>query len=505
MAKITAEQVLWLDTATPRQRIYATQNDFLLFFSYYFFHYVKAPFADFHYEMGQDIKDLIDGNLKELGWFMFRESAKTSLGKGVVSWCIAHKKYEYINVDSHDKGNSGRFLFDVVLELQTNRRLKQDFGELFNAKRTDEQKTQKSITDFLTSNGVRVEAHSTQEPIRGRLHGSTRPQFVIMDDFEDMTTVRSEAMTRQVRDHIAEFKGGLDQERGRVLYLGNYLSEAGTVQSIMDRAKIDPSLRVRTVWILDSQNNPSWPQKHVLSDLEAKETGKISIEEIKRRMWTPEVGSADFDREMMGDPVSEKYQEFKMSWVKSIEQADLDKMETVKYMSIDTAISATAKSDFTGIAICYVSGENKWHLKSYRLKINASELINTIFTLHESHNFDKIGVEKTVYLDAIKPFLDQEQRRRNRFLPITELKHNSVQKEARIRGLIPRYESGSVFHVKQNGVSLCKELEEEMVRFPRGTHDDVLDATAYLTQLVEDLPIAAKEPRDTNYDKYDLF
>ena len=85
-------------------------------------------------------------------------------------------------------------------------------------------------------------------------------------------------------------------------------------------------------------------------------------------------------------------------------------------------------------------------------------------------------------LDGLKPYLDSEQRRRNIFLPIVELKHNQTQKETRIRGLIPRYASKSVFHIAGE----CKELEQEMMQFPQGLHDDTLDATAYMEQILSE-------------------
>ena len=96
--------------------------------------------------------------------------------------------------------------------------------------------------------------------------------------------------------------------------------------------------------------------------------------------------------------------------------------------------------------------------------------------------YEKIGIEKTAYLEGLKPYLDQQQRERGVFLPIVELKHNSTAKEVRIRGLIPRYASGSVYHL----TGQCGDLEEEQATFPLGVHDDVLDAAAYQLQIAED-------------------
>lgn len=489
MHKITAEQILWLDEATKEQRIYATSMDFLAFFSYYMLHYVKAPFAPFHYEMGQDLHDLTLGKIKELGWFMFRESAKTSLAKGYLIWCIANRKFEYINVDSHDKANSGRFLFDVVLELQMNQRLKRDFGELFNTKRKDEEKTQKSISDFLTTNGVRVEAHSTQEPVRGRLHGSVRPQLVLMDDFEDLTTVRSEAATRQVRDHIAEFKGGIDQTLGRVLYLGNYLSESGTVQSIMDKAKVDPSMRVRSVWILDDYGNPSWPEKHTLTDEEAKESGKISIEEIKRRMRTPDSGDANFMREMMGKPFDPALAKFTREMFRSVTREEVDMKETAAYLLIDppgqayTAASIKkGEGDFIGYSLVKVTMDGKWMVESWRARHTPKQLIDNIFSLWSAESIVQIGVEDTQFWQGLKTLLDDEQIKRGVRLSIKELKHSGkASKQDRILALQPRYEQRLIWHV----AGRCDDLETELLRFPISEHDDAGDSLAMATEVVE--------------------
>lgn len=46
--------------------------------------------------------------------------------------------------------------------------------------------------------------------------------------------------------------------------------------------------------------------------------------------------------------------------------------------------------------------------------------------------------------------------------------------------MIPRYESKSIFHVGD-----CTAVEEEMRVFPRGNHDDTLDAVAYLEQIAK--------------------
>ena len=119
-----------LPKITKQERAYVCSKDYSLFFSYYFIDYIKYPFADFHLEMFQDVADLMDDKYREIVWLMFRESAKTSIAKGFIAWLLCYGKRRYLNVDSFDKENAERILFDVVLELQTNERIKADFGEL---------------------------------------------------------------------------------------------------------------------------------------------------------------------------------------------------------------------------------------------------------------------------------------------------------------------------------------------------------------------------------------
>ena len=94
---------------------------------------------------------------------------------------------------------------------------------------------------------------------------------------------------------------------------------------------------------------------------------------------------------------------------------------------------------------------------------------------------EKIGIEQGAYKDAIKPFLDEEMTKRNHFFEIVELKHEQTQKNTRIRGLVPRYASGSIFHIEGE----CSDLEEEQVSFPKGLLDDTLDSAAYQLQIAE--------------------
>lgn len=220
-----------------------------------------------------------------------------------------------------------------------------------------------------------------------------------------------------------------------------------------------------------NQGDALWPGRYNLK----------ALEEIKGT-----IGPYDWQSLYQGSPILTENQEFRPQWIRTVQENMLLGMNVRRFLTIDTAMSKKTQSDFTGLCDNRVNQENFWNLKAWQMKLGPEELVNLIFTLYlraqnDQQPYEAIGIEKTAYLEGLRPFLDQEQRKRNIFLPIVELQHNQTNKEVRVRGLIPRYASGSIFHVEGQ----CKVLEEQMAHFPMGMHDDVIDAVAYQLQIAD--------------------
>jgi phage terminase large subunit-like protein len=464
---MTPEALDKVINGTPEERKYLCSLSFGLFSLYYFQHYFKYSLADYQKDFINDFEEITECKIRELILITFREGAKTSTAKLYLIWLICYKKRVYINIDSFDKENAERILFDIAYELTNNTRLRADFGVLFSKSRGIEDVKQNRINNFITENGIRVEAHSTGESVRGRLHLNQRPDFLLLDDFENNRTKESAAHTKQIRDHITEAMGGL-AENGVIVYLANYLSEHGNVQFLIDRSKKDPMIRLRNIPIV-IDGKPAWPSKYCMTDEEAKTTGKKSIESMIRQF-----GSYVFSYEFMNTPIDDSMSEFKKDFIQHVQMEEVRQKETVCYVTIDPAISEKSSADFTGITINFVDTHNKWYLKTYRMKFNSKELIDHLFYIHKTYRPTFIGMEEVAFTMAIQPFLEDEMRKQQMFFTITPLKHKGIAKAERIRGLIPRWESRSVFLIGDNS-----ELLDEMRAFPHGQKDDVLDSLSY--------------------------
>lgn len=289
------------------ERLYIFSKKPIYYAIYYFTDYFTYKIPQFHYDFYNDMEKLDNGELNAAAWIAFRESAKTSLAKIFVQWLISFNKRHYINYDSFDKNNSESALFDIILSLQTNEKLKADFGELYNED-TKKEKKLKRIKSFITSNGIKVEAFSTGQSVRGRVYKQYRPDALIFDDIETMKTKDSPVYTQNIIDHIDEARTGI-APNGFILYLGNLITENGVIDYVMRSLENRNDAVVRNIPVI-KYKKISWPSKYVLTDKEAAEINK-TIKEKDRKVISIErkrrdLGNAVFEREMMNNPFTQE-------------------------------------------------------------------------------------------------------------------------------------------------------------------------------------------------------
>ncbi len=204
---------------------------------------------------------------------------------------------------------------------------------------------------------------------------------------------------------------------------------------------------------------------------------KFGIEKLRKIENT--LGPYEFLALYQATPISSENQEFKKMWFKERTWAEVEALDTRKFATIDPG-GKELENDYTGIIRNYIDRQNNWNIKAMRVHFESTEIINLIFKLHDE-GFEKIGIEDTVFTKAIDPFLKQECRKRNKFPVVEPLRHAGRSKEVRIRGIIPRYANSSIYHISGE----CKDLVDEALVFPKGAHDDVLDALAYQNDIAE--------------------
>jgi hypothetical protein len=220
-------------------------------------------------------------------------------------------------------------------------------------------------------------------------------------------------------------------------------------------------------------------------------------------MWSPDTGEAEFMLEMMCEPEAYSARHFHRSMFRYIKFDDIKKYNTRVFFAVDPGGSSDdddlSGKDLAGFTIAWVDENENWYVKSWGERIGATSLITRIidtveWLIDNGTPMMKFGWEKTQYTAGLKAQFQFEQRRRKRMFPIYELKH-SQNKEQRIKGaLLHRYETGKIIHIEGE----CDDLEKQLLMFPDGANDDVIDSNAMCVELA---PIMFGKRSDKPKDK----
>ena len=114
-------------------------------------------------------------------------------------------------------------------------------------------------------------------------------------------------------------------------------------------------------------------------------------------------------------------------------------------------------------------------------KMTYSKLIDIAFDLHNKYQPKTIGIKIVGSVKSLMYEFNNEQKRRGVWLPIRELRDNKNSKEERIRGLAPFYEFHHAHHIE--GAPQLLDLEDELLKFPVGQYDDIIDAYASVLEI----------------------
>lgn len=200
------------------------------------------------------------------------------------------------------------------------------------------------------------------------------------------------------------------------------------------------------------------------------------IEKIRHRLQNDEL----FFCQYMCDPRGGDSSDFQRDFIQFYERAPSN---LAIFITLDPGSIRPTDGDFTAFLVCGVDElSNLYVLYRIRSRMNPRQIIDTMFDLYAQFpDTMSIGIETVAYQKSLVFYAREEMGRRNVFLPLVELKTDtSKTKEMRIRALIPRFSNKSIFLR-----SYMTDMVDELLDFPKGKHDDLIDALAYQLQLIQ--------------------
>lgn len=195
-------------------------------------------------------------------------------------------------------------------------------------------------------------------------------------------------------------------------------------------------------------------------------------------------GTYIYSCQYLNQPVSKENQEFKEDWFKEYLPNDLKGVELNKFLCCDPAISMEKQADSTVFMVGGVDEKhNLYILLVDKGKYTPNQICDKFLDYAKRYDTCDNGLETVAFQKSLRYILNDKMREKGEFIKITELKsHTRDSKEMRIRALQPRYEMGTIFH--KSGDPMTEELKYELLHFPKGKHDDIIDTEASLLEIM---------------------
>lgn len=430
------------------------QKDIELFAQFFFKHHLTLDTPKFHKELYK----LLEEGGKRVAIAAPRGHAKSTIFDLIyLTWLIVHQKTKFVLLISDTYSQSTLFLETLKAEFEGNDRLKAFYGNMVTEKWSEEE---------IVAGDVMVKALGANMKVRGLKYRNFRPDIVLCDDLENDEMVES----KERREKLSRwFNGALIPSLapdGKVFIIGTILHYDSLLNNLVSEKRYPDWKKKIYRAVMDGK--ALWPEHLNLKQLE----------DIKQNYMREGQGFL-FYQEYMNDPVSDEFRKFKFEKIKFFDPKEQEGKQLNVYMAIDRAYSMEKTADFTGIVIAGVDSDNRWYiLNAERFKGDEKSLIEKIFDLKKFYAPLKVGIEQRSYIYTLKPTLDEEMRRRNEFFTIEELRDLGKSKALRIEALLPRYEANAIFFKKGQD-----DLIDELTTFPRGQHDDLIDALAYITTM----------------------
>lgn len=387
---------------------------------------------------------------------------------GYALWKIAQNPEVRILISNATYSMATNFLYQIKNVLQRNDKFKELFGDF--AQEADSWRENQII---ISKQGWRAkEPTITVYGVGGSLTGQ-HYDVILLDDVVNRDTITSKD---QIDKTINFYKDCLDvlEPGGELIAIGTRWHQSDLYGWILDP---DNGIIQSFATYIKTAYEGDWGTGRIIFP---EKFNWKHLEQLKR-----EEGPTHFSAQYMNDPVPEENATFKKSMIQYYHEDDLRGLHVNNFITVDPAISEAKESDYNALVTVSVTEDNRWYIREIvREKFTPSQLMDEIFYLYEKYRPLEIGIELIAFQKALQYIMDDEMKKRNKFLPRKELKPDRNEpKELRIKGLEPRYAARTIYHLRPDGRNNVDYLEDELLRFPKGKHDDIIDALAYMNQL----------------------
>lgn len=464
-------------------------------------HVSRAP-SPAHLDVYRQLEIITSARGQSLAVAAPRGFGKTTMITTVyVLYSVCFATEAFIILLSDSLGQTVQILDAIRKELESNTRLLADFPELSGARPSPWKRD-----EIVTPNRVKLLALGSRQNIRGRKHGASRPTLVIADDLERAENAYSEESRSKLRDWLnrSVYKAGTQETNYCFLgtlhhpfcLLAEYVSEAHPqwIKRVYN-AILQWSTR-EDLWeqwsriyagreLYEEAGGPMAARRY----FEANQSAMLAGTQV---LW-PERWSYyelmverqkdpwSFNSELQNEPVNERdcvfpVEEFTYcsDVYRSVDELLLALQSHLDfYAGCDPALGKDFMRGDYGAIIVLARDRRDGSLYILFADIarrSPTQLIQDLLAFEQRFRFTKIAVETNQFQELLAQELERLGREQGLY-PRIERVINDTDKVRRIQGLHSLMKNGTIKFNRAHHLLL-----EQARFFPRGKHDDGLDA-----------------------------
>ncbi|MDD5774412.1 MAG: phage terminase large subunit [Candidatus Omnitrophica bacterium] len=485
------------------------QESLLVFGKLFLADHLQCPPSEAHRKLYGILEDATRTRGQKIAIAAPRDFGKSTLVTLIyVLYSIVYKQDLYIMLLSNTAGQAITLLEHVKREAIDNEKLIEVFPDVFKQKPLVWRQN-----EVVFANGVKVAAFGSGQQIRGRRHGKVRPTLVIGDDLENAESALSTKTQEHIREWLTKTVLKIGSVNTNYLLLGNlyhpcsllseYLHLPGWTREIL-KAIIDwpTNIGLWDSWrnIYNSRttyNEKSGPEaalKFYCANKDAMDAGARLLwpekQPLYQLMLQKEEDEASFMSEFQNEPFDPRDRIFNLEelhyW--SDNYSSVEELlhflghNAELYGACDPSLGEHSfKGDFSAIIILVKDKRDKclYIIEADIKRRSVDDLLNDILAYYRRHTFTKFVVEanqfQTVVIDQL---VDRAKAQGLYFVPPKVI--NTTNKIKRIQAIQPLTKNGTIKFSKS-----FRRLLEECMYFPRGQHDDGLDALEMAVRAAE--------------------
>lgn len=328
--------------------------------------------------------------------------------------------------------------------------------------------------------------------------------IIIADDLVEPDNARTKEQREKVHDfYLSLFD--LLEPKGKLVVIGTRYHQDDLYARILEENDTHHNWSVFVRSCYNSDGSIIFPEKFT----------QAQLDDIKKKSFY------HFSTQYLNNPIDPENADFKRDQVKYYDPTTAHPGSL--YLTIDPAIALSRDADYSAMVVAGMFGDRRIRVvDAIHKRLIPSELVDEVFNLVKKWRLHRVGIETFAFQKTLKYDIQRKQRETGLFFSIDELgkRHSGrgeqvLSKEARIRRLQPYFEQGLV-EIRAD----MQALKDELLAFPRGKHDDLIDALSYqLDYLVPSLNQTPKEseaahgsmawwltkmpaPKQTLYDRF---